>query len=319
MQLTPLDRRSENVRVPPIVIAELELGEIQRHIFAAHFMERADDTALEDRPETFNGLSVNCADNVLASRMVNGRMREIFVEHAVSGPLICAKQADFMGNGFSHKRIERCGLDVRDHSSHDITFAANCADNWSFAGTDAASSAAAPTLIPMPVLGQSADESFVDFDNSAELINVLHQRGSNLMAHEPSGFIGTETHVTIKLQSAHAFLANEHQMNDAIPIAQRFVRVLENRPGDVGKAVGDTIPAVHTFPLESHGFEFVDVPASATRAANAVWPTARDKVRAARGLIGEQFIELGGRELVNWLGLLVAGHDALLSIESSVA
>jgi hypothetical protein len=49
-------RRPENIRVLPIVIAELELGNIERHIFPAHFVEGADYTALEDRPESFNGL-----------------------------------------------------------------------------------------------------------------------------------------------------------------------------------------------------------------------------------------------------------------------
>jgi hypothetical protein len=32
-----LDRRSENIRVLPVIIVELELGNIERHIFAAHF------------------------------------------------------------------------------------------------------------------------------------------------------------------------------------------------------------------------------------------------------------------------------------------
>jgi hypothetical protein len=40
------DRRSENVRVLPVIIAELELGNVERHIFAAHFVERADHAAL---------------------------------------------------------------------------------------------------------------------------------------------------------------------------------------------------------------------------------------------------------------------------------
>jgi hypothetical protein len=65
-----LDRRSEDIRILPVVIAELELGNIQRHIFAAHFVECSDNTALEDRPESFDGLSVDCANNILASRMV---------------------------------------------------------------------------------------------------------------------------------------------------------------------------------------------------------------------------------------------------------
>jgi hypothetical protein len=74
-ELAPLDRRSENVRVLPVVISELELGNIQRHIFAAHFVERADHAALEDRPEAFDGLSMDRAYNILAFGMVNDAMR----------------------------------------------------------------------------------------------------------------------------------------------------------------------------------------------------------------------------------------------------
>jgi hypothetical protein len=65
-----LDCRSEDVRVSPVVISELELGNIERHIFAAHFVERADNATLEDRPEALNGLRVDCADDILASRIL---------------------------------------------------------------------------------------------------------------------------------------------------------------------------------------------------------------------------------------------------------
>jgi hypothetical protein len=50
--------RPEDVRVLPIVVAELELGNIERHIFAAHFVERTDHATLENRPEAFDGLCV---------------------------------------------------------------------------------------------------------------------------------------------------------------------------------------------------------------------------------------------------------------------
>jgi hypothetical protein len=315
--LAPFYRRSKNIRVPPIIVAELELGNIQRHIFPTHFVERADHTALEDRPETFDGLGMDCADDILASRMINSRVWEIFIEVPVSGPLIGAKQADFVGDGFADECAKRCGLNVRDHARNHIPLAADGVDDRRFARTDAAGSPAA-AFIPMPVFSQAADESFIDFDNSAELVNVLHESGSNLVTHEPSGFIGTEAHIAIELQSAHSFLANEHKMDDAIPFPQRLVRILENSSSDMGKAIGNTISAVHTLPLESHGFEFIDVAASATRAADAFWPTARDEVRAARWLVGEQFFELRGRELVDWFGLLAAGHDALLLTEKSV-
>jgi hypothetical protein len=75
-----LDRRSEDVRVLPIVIAKLELGDIERHIFSAHFVECADHAAFEDRPKTFDGLSVDGADDILTARMVNSRVRVIPVE-----------------------------------------------------------------------------------------------------------------------------------------------------------------------------------------------------------------------------------------------
>jgi hypothetical protein len=70
-----LNRRSKNVHVLPIVISELELGDIKRHIFAAHFVKCADHAALEDRPKAFNGLSVDCADNILTFGVVNDTMR----------------------------------------------------------------------------------------------------------------------------------------------------------------------------------------------------------------------------------------------------
>jgi hypothetical protein len=69
---TSLDRRSEYVRVLPVVIAELEFGDIERHIFSAHLVKCADHAALENRPEAFDGLSVDCTDDILASGMING-------------------------------------------------------------------------------------------------------------------------------------------------------------------------------------------------------------------------------------------------------
>jgi hypothetical protein len=67
--LTSLNRRSENVRILPIVIPKLELGNIEGHVFPADFVERADDPALEDAPEPLNRIRVNRADHVLPSRV----------------------------------------------------------------------------------------------------------------------------------------------------------------------------------------------------------------------------------------------------------
>ena len=69
-----LDRRSEDVRIHAVIIAELEFGNIQRHVFGAHLMERADHAAFEDRPEAFDGLSVYHTDNILAFGVIDDAM-----------------------------------------------------------------------------------------------------------------------------------------------------------------------------------------------------------------------------------------------------
>jgi hypothetical protein len=43
-----LNRRSEDVRIHAVIVAELKLSDIEAHVLPAHTMERANDTALED-------------------------------------------------------------------------------------------------------------------------------------------------------------------------------------------------------------------------------------------------------------------------------
>jgi hypothetical protein len=89
--LASFDRRSENVRVLPVIITELEFGNIERHVFPAHFVECTDHAALENRPETLDGLSVDRSDDVLAPGMVNSGMGEVFAKAFVAGPLVSAE------------------------------------------------------------------------------------------------------------------------------------------------------------------------------------------------------------------------------------
>jgi hypothetical protein len=73
--LTSFNRRPENVRVVPMVVAELKFRDVERHILGADLMERADDTALEDRPEAFNRVGVNRAYNVLLCAVLDDMAR----------------------------------------------------------------------------------------------------------------------------------------------------------------------------------------------------------------------------------------------------
>jgi hypothetical protein len=45
-----------NSRIGAVIVPELKLGNVPRHIFGADLLENADNTALEDRPEALNVL-----------------------------------------------------------------------------------------------------------------------------------------------------------------------------------------------------------------------------------------------------------------------
>jgi hypothetical protein len=66
------DSPSEDVRGFTVVIPELEFGNIEREIFFADLVERPDRGALDERPESFDGLSVDNASDVLSAGMVDG-------------------------------------------------------------------------------------------------------------------------------------------------------------------------------------------------------------------------------------------------------
>jgi hypothetical protein len=57
--LTFFDRRSENIGIVPIIVAELKLGNIEVKVLFADLVEVSHDAAFDQRPEAFDGLSVD--------------------------------------------------------------------------------------------------------------------------------------------------------------------------------------------------------------------------------------------------------------------
>ncbi len=62
---------AEDIGVGAVVIAKLKLRNIERHVFAADLVERADHAALKDRPEALDCLSVDRSDNRAGSGCLN--------------------------------------------------------------------------------------------------------------------------------------------------------------------------------------------------------------------------------------------------------
>jgi hypothetical protein len=91
-------RRAENVRVVPIVVAELKFGDVQRQIFAAHFVEAAHDPALQKRPKAVDGLGMDNAIDILAGGVPHGL---VLFQFPISWIVVSRNQANFVRNCFA--------------------------------------------------------------------------------------------------------------------------------------------------------------------------------------------------------------------------
>ncbi len=299
----------EDVCVKAVVIPEFEFRNVQRQIFLADLVEASHDTTLDQRPETFNGLSVDRADDVLAARMVDHAEWIFFGEFAVSGSFVRAKQADFVRYGFANELGQRLAFQIVDDAGDHVSLALHRSDHDRFARA-ARSAAAIAALVLMPVLGEAADESFINLDNAGKLLNILRKSDADFVAHKPSSLIGAEAHVSLDLEGAHPLFADQHQVNDTKPVLQRLIRVLEYCSGQVREAITGrpARSALRALPMMAGG-ERIDLGIAATRANDAFRPAARDQIADAILLGLKERIELCCGQLVDGFRAFGAGHD----------
>jgi hypothetical protein len=102
LNLAPFNCRSENVRVVPIVVAELKFRDIQRHIFGAHLVECANHTAFENRPKALDCIRVNRTNNVTLCRVIDRLMRKT-LQAFIDAAFVCCQQAHFVRDNLANK------------------------------------------------------------------------------------------------------------------------------------------------------------------------------------------------------------------------
>jgi hypothetical protein len=278
-------------------------------ILAADLIVSADNAALQDGPKAFNRIGMDRTDNMLANGMVNGLVREAMLQSDIAGISIGAEKANAVRYGFPHESLKRVPIRPLDDAGNDVTLALDCADDWRLAGI--ATPALAAFLVPMPVLVAAANVGFVNLDNAAKFLDVLDHRGSDLVAHKPSGLVRAETHVTEDLEGAHALLADQHQVRDSVPIFQRLIRVLKDCTGQVREAIA-VYCADFALPMMA-GCERIDLGVTATGAGNALRPSADNQICNAVILSLKQRVELCCGQLVDGFG--VAHDDIPLSLK----
>jgi len=303
----PCYSSTENVRVLPIVVTELKLGNVKRHVLGADLVECADNAALNQRPKAIDCLSMNRTDNVLVLVMINSRVREFPEIVAIAGPRVGCEQADFVGNRFVHKFEYGLRVDAFQNFGDDFTLPADCADDLDLAGAWIAG-AAAP-LVPMFVLVLPADVGFVHLDDASELVRLVFAEASaDTVAHIERGFVGAEAHDALNLQCADTLLAGQHHMDDPEPVAEGLIRVLEDRPYQNGEPIAARLGALAALPMEGpigHGIN-VNIPAS--RAMDALGPATGDEVAFAIVIRGKHVVKLLNCKLFY---RLCAGHVGL--------
>jgi hypothetical protein len=314
--LTSLNRRAENVRIAPMIVAELKFRNVQRHIFGTDFVERADDTALEDRPEALNRVGVDRADNIAFRGMHHGLAR-VFVQPVINLVFIGREQRDFIGHYFANEMFGGIFGDAAQRAGDHVALARYSADHWRLAGTCTARFAVM-LLVPMPVCVFAADPRFVNFDDAAQLHFRFNEGRADFVAHGMRGAVRAEAHHPLNLQRAHSLFAGQHQMSNAEPLAQWLFGVLEDGPGNVREAIGSHGSALVALPRKSAG-QFGNLWIATARAANALGPAAGDQIDAASIFIGERRFELRDRHLMHWFRAFEGGHDVSPDCERNLS
>ena len=143
--LASVYHRTKDVRIGAVIIAERKLRDVEREIFGADFVERADHAAFEDRPKAFNRVRVDRADNVLMPAVIDCAVRVLAQVIAIARPRIRRQQTHFVGDRFADKIDNGLGRDFFQNAGHDIALALHGANDRSFAAERAL------FLIPMPV------------------------------------------------------------------------------------------------------------------------------------------------------------------------
>lgn len=273
-------------------------------IFLADLMERPDNAALQDRPETLNRVRVDRANDVLADGVIDRLMVEAVLQPRIAGERIGAKKAHAVRDGLPNESLKRETVCPINDASNDVAFAFDGANDCRLAGIAPAPRSA--LFVPMPVLVVAVDVGFVNLDYPAELLDVLDQGGSDFVAHQPSSLVRAESEEPLDLQGAHALLAYEHQMRNSEPIFERLIRVLKNCAGQVRETIA-VRRALAALPMMT-GRQSIDLGVAAARAYDLARPSTDNEITNAIVLSLKQRIELRCGHLMDGFRALFAGH-----------
>ncbi len=313
-------RRSKHIGIAAVVVPELKFSDIQRQIFGAHFVECADNAALEDAPKSLNRVRMHRSDDVFVVRVPDDLVTVAvdLPQAVIADPLIGHEQTDFFRNRFGHELGKFVAGHAAEHAGDHVALAGDGTDNRHLARPDAATARTTAPFGVVLVLGLAAYERLINLHDAAKLLFRRDQRGANLVAHGMGRLVAAKAHHALNLKGAHSLLARQHQMGDAEPVSERLFGVLKNRPGERREPIAVFI-ALAALPVKRFvAGSVVKVCVTASRALHAQRPTTGNKVAKARRVVPnrETVLELGRGHLRNWLRTICHdGFPSNLSVE----
>jgi hypothetical protein len=255
---------------------------------------------------------MNRATNIFALTMMDNVMvKASIVQETLAGVIIGRDQADFMGHGFIHEVVKGLGINIINHSGHDLTATAHSPNNRSLAGR---TTAPAP-LIPMLILGLAANKGFIDFHKTNEFAKFLiGKTNPDSMAHRPSRTIRPCADHSMDLQSTHTLFAAQHKVDYLEPSLQGIIGVLENGSHQDRKAI--TSCGTTTLPVEGP-VKFIDLFAAAPWAPDPERPAPSHHISFTGIFIREHGCKFGQGHLPN--SLFVHGKYPLTFDDHKIA
>jgi hypothetical protein len=271
----------EYVRVVTVVVAELELREIEREISLADVVIRADDSALQPCPERIAIGRVDLAAHVLAFVVIYGFVPKVTVQTAVACILIGRYKFNLVTDGLANEAFERFRRSIFDDLADDVARPANRAYNADLSRTEPARSCmfalAFVTISLFP-----ANESFVHFNDAHKLLELrIVHGGAQAMAEIPRRMQrrGLAKKHAPNLTRRNAFLTLQHGVKNLKPYEQWNLRVLEDSSCGHREAVGVSLTTVlvRAFPLPRLIDVVDELALVATRANRTIRPTAHNQ------------------------------------------
>jgi hypothetical protein len=287
---------AERIRIFAIVKAPCKFVHVQRKIGLAHFVVAPNDSAFEQTPESLDCVCVGGPDYVFARAVSDNAMIHVATQQPIAGVLIGRDQFHVFGNCLANEAIECCGIGILDDLGDDHSLSGDCSDDGNL--SLCASERSALAINCMHVVGLSANEGFIHFDDSSERHYVALHGSAPTLTHIPSGPVIVAGVLAIDdamdLKSAHPFLRNKNEIGDAEPYDQRDLGIFKDCVSGDAEVVPVasatiSIPAAPSVGFSSNGSDlFFPI---AARAAHASPPALRNEKIAASLFSREASVE----------------------------